>query len=256
MGGSDITLDDTNKWVELQYDATLSKWLVVGEPPTVSPGEPVVFEIGHGEILDTLLDDEFHRFQLQAGETFTLTRLELQLKGGGTDPDVSVDVYDDDDSSVMDSVTAGLVSVTGGVSTEAALILVRVSNASGADVNGTIIVHGYITAAPEYVALSMGHGEIADGLTNEEIHRFQLQGGETFELLRVELQLKGGGTNANVSVNVYDSSGASQMDSVDAGSVSVTGGISTAAALILVRLNNSSGGDVNGTIIVHGKISS
>ena len=224
--------------------------------PAVSSGEAVAFEIGHGEILDTLSNDEFHRFQLESGETFTLTRLELQIKGGGTDADVSVDVYDDDDSSQIDSVTAGTVSVSGGVSTEAALILVRVSNASGADVNASIIVHGYIEFAPEIVALSMGHGEIADGLTNEEIHRFQLQGGETFTLERIELQLKGGGTDADVSVDVYDSTGASQIDSVTAGAVSKTGGVSGTASLILVRLSNASGGSVNGTIIVHGKIES
>ena len=90
----------------------------------------------------------------------------------------------------------------------------------------------------------------------KEIHRFQLQGGETFTLTRLELQLKGGGTDPDVSVNVYDSTGASQIDSVTAGSVSVTGGASGTASLVLVRLNNSSGADVNGTIIVHGKISS
>ncbi len=220
------------------------------------PAEVISFEIGHGQIADGLANDEWHRFQLQAGETFTLTRLELQLKGGGTDGDVSVDVYDDDDSSVIDSVTAGTVSVSGGVSTEAALMLVRVSNASGGDVNGTIIVHGFIQAGAEIVALSMGHGEIADGLANEEIHRFQLQAGETFTLQRIELQLKGGGTNVNVSVDVYDDDDSSVIDSVTAGLVSKTGGASLVASLILVRLSNSSGGDVNGTIIVHGKIES
>jgi len=224
--------------------------------PAGAAGEPIAFEVGHGEILDGISDDEFHRFQLQAGETFTLVRLELQLKGGGTDADVSIDVYDDDDSSQLDSVTAGSVSKTGGVSTEAALILVRASNASGADVNATIIVHGYIKVAAELVALSMGHGEIADGLSDEEIHRFQLQTGETFTLLRLELQLKGGGTDADVSVDVYDSTGASQIDSVTAGSVSKAGGVSGTASLVLVRLSNASGGDVNGTIIVHGKIES
>jgi hypothetical protein len=102
----------------------------------------------------------------------------------------------------------------------------------------------------------MGHGEIPDGLTNEEIHRFQLQAGETFTLERLELQKKGGGTEANVSVNVYDSSGASQIDSVTMGSVSVVGGSSSVAALILVRLNNSAGADKEGTIIVRGRITS
>ncbi len=256
LGGSDITLNELDKYIELQYDSVLSKWLLVGEPATLPVGEAVSFEIGHGEILDGLSDDEFHRFQLQAGETFTLTRLELQLKGGGTNANVSVNVYDSTGASQMDSVTAGLVSVSGGISTAVALILVRVSNSSGGDVNATIIVHGYITPAPELVALSMGHGEIPDALSNEEIHRFQLQGGEVFTLSRIELQLKGGGTNANVSVDVYDSTGVSVIDSVTAGAVSVTGGVSGVASLILVRLTNSSGTDVEGTIIVHGKITS
>jgi prolyl-tRNA editing enzyme YbaK/EbsC (Cys-tRNA(Pro) deacylase) len=256
LGGQDIALDDTDQYIALQYDGTLSKWLLVGQPGEVIPGEPVVFEIGHGEIVDTLSNEEFHRFQLQAGEVFTLTRLELQQKGGGSVGTVSVNVYDSTGASQLDSVTMGSVSVSGGTSVAAALILVRVSNSSGGDVNGTIIVRGYITPAPEYVALEMGHGEIPDGLSNEEIHRFQLQGGETFTLERLELQLKGGGTNINVSVNVYDSTGASQIDSVTAGSVSVTGGASGVASLILVRLTNSSGGDVNGTIIVRGKITS
>jgi len=256
LGGDDITLDDTNKFIALQYDGTLSKWLLVGEPSgvVVVPGEAVAFEVGHGEILDAISLDEFHRFQLQAGETFTLTRLELQLKGGGTDGDVSVDVYDDTGAAQLDSVTAGAVSVSGGVSSAAALMLVRVSNASGGNVNATIIVHGYITPAPELVALEMGHGEIANGLSSEEIHRFQLQGGEVFTLSRLELQLKGGGTDADVTVDVYDSTGAAVIDSVSAGAVSVTGGASGTASLILVRLSNASGGDVNGTIIVRGVI--
>lgn len=108
--------------------------------------------------------------------------------------------------------------------------------------------------AVEPVAFEQGMTNYATGLSDEEIHRFALQAGETFVLTRIECQLKGGGSNASVSVNAYDSGAASQMDTVNAGSVSTTGATSGAGNTILVRINNSTGSAQDVAAIVRGWI--
>lgn len=145
LGGSDITLDDINKMVLLYYEGAVSKWLLIGGAGGGAAGEPVTLELGHGEIPDGITNEEIHRFQLQAGEVFTLARLELQIKGGGSPANVSLNVYDSTGASQIDTVNAGSVSVTGGTSGVASLILVRLTNTSGGDVIGTPIVRGTIT---------------------------------------------------------------------------------------------------------------
>lgn len=106
--------------------------------------EPVAFETGMTNYADALTDEEVHRFVLQTGETFVLTRIEVQLKGGGTNANVSADVFDSTAATQMDSTTAGSVSTTGATSGTANTILVRVSNSSGAAQDITIIVRGWI----------------------------------------------------------------------------------------------------------------
>ena len=273
LAGADITLDDINQWVELQYDGILTKWVVVGGAGvdlsaylkadgsvdvinlvfeaatelTIAAG--VVTRIQAVHRIDTESDDPTDDLvTINGGADGMIVRIRAEdaartvvLKHGtGNLLLAGADITLDDTNQWVELQYDGVLAkwvVVGGAGT----------GYTDADARAAI---------GDVVALEMGHGEIPNGLSNEEIHRIQLQAGETFTLTRLELQIKGGGTNVNVSVNVYDSTTTIQIDSVTAGTVSKTGGTSGTASLILVRLNNSSGGEVIGTIIVRGRITS
>jgi len=85
------------------------------------------------------------------------------------------------------------------------------------------------------------HTSYADGLSNEELDRIALQAGQRLQVYKVEAQLKGGGTNADVTLEVYDDTAGSTIDSTTAGSVSTAGGISGKGNTILIRISNASG---------------
>lgn len=101
-----------------------------------------------------------------------------------------------------------------------------------------------------------GHTAWATGLSNEEIGRIQLQTGETLYINRVEMQIKGGGTSASLSVNAYDSTNTTSIASQTAGGVNTTGGNSGSAALVLIRLTNSVGSTQNANVYISGWIRS
>lgn len=101
-----------------------------------------------------------------------------------------------------------------------------------------------------------GHTAWANGLSNEEIGRIQLQTGETLYIKRVEIQIKGGGTSSSLSVNAYDSTNTTQIASQTAGGVNTTGGNSGSAALVLIRLTNSVGSTQNASVYISGWIRS
>lgn len=260
LNGQDITLDNVEPFIFLQYDGVLSAWVPIG--PDIS------------KLLnkDGSVDVENLVFEAAA---------ELTISGGIVTRTQAVHSIDTEGDSPSDD----LVTINGGA--DGMIVLVRAENAArtvilketgnlalgGSDItldaiDKMVLLYyegavskwlligggGAVAAAGEPVTLELGHGEFPTGLTNEEIHRFQLQAGEVFTLTRLELQIKGGGSPANVSLNVYDSTGASQIDTVNAGSVSVTGGASGAASLILVRITNTSGGQVIATPIVRGSI--
>ena len=93
--------------------------------------------VGEGDGLD---EEEVARFSLDPSERLELWRLELKLKGGGTNPAVSVDVYDVTNDAVLgrtsDRATGGKSPV--GTSGTGATIVVRVTNTSGAAQDVTI----------------------------------------------------------------------------------------------------------------------
>jgi len=85
------------------------------------------------------------------------------------------------------------------------------------------------------------HVNYAGGLSDEELSRFTLPSGQMLELWRLETALKGGGTNSNVSLDVYDETDQSILGSVEGGErkqgTSSPLGKSVAGATILIRLS-------------------
>lgn len=94
------------------------------------------------------------------------------------------------------------------------------------------------------IGLPNHHINYASGLTNTEVARFTLAAGEQLEVWRLEAALQGGGTDSNVSVNIYDASDSTVLQSVTAGSrVEGASGplaTSTTGATILVRVSTGS----------------
>lgn len=109
---------------------------------------------------------------------------------------------------------------------------------------------------PEQIAFETGHAAWADALSNEEIHRINLQSGETFVVERIEFRQKGGGSSTSASVDVYDNGDATVVGSQNLGGTTKDAGSSTSGSLILVRMNNSTGGSINASVRVVGYIES
>lgn len=99
-----------------------------------------------------------------------------------------------------------------------------------------------------------GMTQWADGLSNEEIGRIQLQSGEILQVERLEFRQKGGGSSSSASVNVYDSTASSEIVSQNLGGTSKDGGSSGTGNLVVIRLNNSTGGGIEAVPIVHYRI--
>jgi len=106
----------------------------------------------------------------------------------------------------------------------------------------------------EQVAFETGHTAWASGLSNAEIHRLNLQSGETFVVERIEYRQKGGGSSTNSSVDVFDNGSATVIGSQNLGGTTKDAGSSNSGSLILVRINNSTGGSVTGSVRVVGYI--
>jgi hypothetical protein len=106
----------------------------------------------------------------------------------------------------------------------------------------------------EQVAFETGHTAWASGLSNAEIHRLNLQSGETFVVERIEYRQKGGGSSSNASVDVYDSTAASVIGSQNLGGTTKDPGSSNSGNLILIRINNSTGSSINASVRVIGYI--
>lgn len=100
-----------------------------------------------------------------------------------------------------------------------------------------------ITGGRGFLGLPNHHINYDTGLSNEEIARFTVDGGQKLELWRLETKIKGDGTNANISVDVYDASNATVLGSTSdkiTGSTSPVG-TSGDGATITVRVSNSTG---------------
>jgi len=88
------------------------------------------------------------------------------------------------------------------------------------------------------------HTQYADALSNEEISRITLPAGESLEVHRLEAALKGGGTDSNVVVELFDQTNTTLLASVTGGSQTAGDPIATSGtgATIVIRVSTPSSG--------------
>lgn len=82
------------------------------------------------EYADGLNNAEIGRVNLDTGHELEVWRLETRFRGGGTDPDFTVDVYDEDESAIIASTSSRQSGGDDpvGTSSEGATVLLRVTN--------------------------------------------------------------------------------------------------------------------------------
>lgn len=95
---------------------------------------------------------------------------------------------------------------------------------------------------------------VADGTSQQTIHRFELQTNERLRLDRLELRTPTGLSDTNVNLDVYDDTGLTTIDSVPLDEISIDGGTSDYGVQILYRLTNNSGTSYDLIPIVRGSI--
>ena len=154
---------------------------------------------------------------------------------------------------------AQLAAVIAAVGADATQALADAATADGkavtADGKAVTAQAAADAAAVERVSFESGIVEWEDALSTEEIYRTVLPAGKKFELNKVELQLKGGGTLATLKVDVYNVTLAAIMGTqVEAGSVIAPDVQSGLANTIIFRITNSSGSIQNANILIRGKI--
>lgn len=176
-------------------------------------------------------------------------------ENGGAD-EINVSGLSGDLSDAQDPKTHASTHFDGGADELDAADLSGADGTSGQylKTDGATASWADLSISSEFIAYEPGITQWGSGLSNEEIYMMQLQSGETFYLDRIELRLKGGGSNSDVSLDVYDSTGSTQIDSVNAGSTSTTGGSRGSGNLIQFRISNASGGTVNAVPIIRGRI--
>lgn len=110
------------------------------------------------------------------------------------------------------------------------------------------------TGYKEKYSYSTGHSEWADSLTNEEVDRIDLQAGEKLVVDRIEFRQKGGGSSSSASVRVRDTGAASTIGSQDLGGTTKDPGESGDGNTVVVQVTNSTGGSIDASIKVTGRI--
>ena len=106
----------------------------------------------------------------------------------------------------------------------------------------------------ERISFSTGMTEWADGLTNEEINRFELQAGETLVVERLEFKQKGGGSSEDASVRVFDETGSTIIGSQELGGVSKDIGSSGEGNIVTIEISNGTGGPIIASVAFVGRI--
>lgn len=129
-------------------------------------------------------------------------------------------------------------------------------NVNGGDisVDGNVNVDGTISSSnSDSISYSTGHTAWSSGLSGEEVHRIGVLSGEAVIVDRVSVQMKGGGSNSNLRVDVLDESGSN--------SITVTGGEVTASSTqfstgepVRAEITNSGSSELVGTISLSGKV--
>jgi hypothetical protein len=91
--------------------------------------------------------------------------------------------------------------------------------------------------------------------SNTEIHRFQLGVEEAFNLQEIQFHERGGGSvNSNASVDVLDFTESSVIDSADLNESSTAGGTTGTGSLVLFRITNGTGSNIDATVSIRGNI--
>lgn len=106
----------------------------------------------------------------------------------------------------------------------------------------------------EKFSFTAGHTEWGANVSNEEVHRINLQSGEALTVQRVDTQLKGGGTDSNLSFDVYDNSAGNILMSSSAGSPTTGSATSSDGAVVLIRITNNNSTTTVGTTTINGVI--
>lgn len=120
--------------------------------------------------------------------------------------------------------------------------------------NGETVIEKLTTSKMDWSFVTGTHTNWGDAQSNIEIGRINLQEDEVFEVIRMEMSVKGGASVTDLSIDVYDDTTATIIDSVNAGSVSKVGGVSGTGSTILLRLTNNSGSNQVASVSVYGKI--
>jgi hypothetical protein len=139
-------------------------------------------------------------------------------------------------------LTTGDLSVTGGGSFGG-----DVSIDGDLDVQGSSVGTGSFN-------FETGAFELGTGESNSEVNRIVLQSGEQLKVERLELRLVGGGSNADVSARVRDTTAGTTLASQTAGGTTKDADTSGTANTVTVEVSNSSGSVQNVILRVNGDI--
>lgn len=99
----------------------------------------------------------------------------------------------------------------------------------------------------EFFSYDPGMTNWANGLSNEEVNRIQLQGSETLTVKRIEFRQKGGGSSSDASFQVRDATDDTVLASQTLGGTTEDPdpGESGGGNLVLVELTNSTGSAID-----------
>ncbi|MFO7793892.1 MAG: hypothetical protein R6V35_02845 [Candidatus Nanohaloarchaea archaeon] len=123
------------------------------------------------------------------------------------------------------------------------------------DVTGNLSVDGQIDEKNvREVSYSSGHTAWSSGLSTEEVNRFGTNSTESVEIERLDVQVKGGGSNSNFEVEVYDAGSGTVLGSTTAGTPINDVGKGSEGSDVTVRVTNSDGSDVTASITVSGQV--
>ena len=123
------------------------------------------------------------------------------------------------------------------------------------DVTGDLSVDGRVNEQNvRDISYSSGHTAWSSGLSTEEVNRFGTTSTESVEVDRLDVQVKGGGTNSNFEVEAYDTGSSTVLGNTTAGSPINDVGTTSEGGDLAIRLTNSDGSDVTASITVSGHV--
>lgn len=98
--------------------------------------------------------------------------------------------------------------------------------------------------APGELGLPTHHVEYEGGLTDEEIARLQIPSGRQLEVYQLDVELKGGGSDTSVVLDIYDATNSTEIASTSAGTLTSGSPLGTSGdgATVLARLETGSSG--------------